>query len=78
MSPEAWIALIGVLGTLFDTLFSAYLTSRAAAQREERQWQRQKRENRRREILDTCETFTELALLCSIGKPQGDEVFVRA
>jgi hypothetical protein len=78
VSPEAWIALIGVLGTLFGTLFGQRLSNRAAAQREERQWQRQQRETRRREVLEACQTYAELTMLMSIGAIEGVEVLMRA
>ena len=36
MTPEVWIALIGVVGTLAAALLSAHLTSRQAAEAERR------------------------------------------
>jgi hypothetical protein len=75
MTPEAWIALIGVVGTLAGTLGSATLTNGYARRREQEQWHRHLSEQRRQERLDVCEHFaTEAWLMAQRANPTSGEL----
>lgn len=78
MSPEVWIALIGIAGTLGGTLGGNALAAKSARQREDRQWTRQSRAARRLEILDAAEEVATLVLLVATGRPQDDEKILRS
>jgi hypothetical protein len=64
MSPEATIALIGIIGTLLGSFGGTVLANRASANREARQWTRQIQEQRRRELLEACEHY--IAITASV------------
>jgi hypothetical protein len=65
LTPEVWIALFGLIGTLGAGLGATALNNRAARDREELQWNREVGEKRRLERLDAFEEFTSLTLLNS-------------
>jgi hypothetical protein len=80
MTPEMWIALMGIGGTVVaailavtGTVVSTVVANRSTRERESDQWQRQLREQRRQERLEVCEQFaTEAWLMAHRQSPSDD------
>jgi hypothetical protein len=69
MTPEVILALLGILGTLLGTLAGSALSNHYTAKREERQWDRQIKEQRRGELFRAYEDFLEKAMPSIEGTP---------
>jgi hypothetical protein len=67
LTPEVWIALFGLIGTLGAGLGGTALNNRAARAHAELQWNREVGEKSRLERLDAYEEFASLVMLLAIG-----------
>ena len=73
MTPEVWIALFGLSGTLGAGLGATALNNRAAREHAELQWNREVGEKRRLERLDAYEEFASLTMLIATGQSESLE-----
>ena len=73
MTPEVWIALFGLIGTLGAGLGATALNNRASREHAELQWNREVGEKRRLERLDAYEEFASVTMLIATGEGKSVE-----